>query len=213
MLYEVITADDIEVDENGYIVKCSVSNKPIIIIPETINKDGIEITIKGISIKDYDWEGSFFSSEIKKVTLPETLTYIGNESFYDNYIENIKIPESVTYIGSNAFEENELTSVTIPEGVTYIGNFAFADNDLTNIVIPEKVTYIGANAFNYNNLSSFILPQHTGTPGFIGWVNGNGETIVPDVDGNYIADNLALSRITSYNVCYTKLLRAAAQPE
>ena len=69
-------------------------------------------------------------------------------------IENVTIPNSVTNIGNFAFYDNNLTSITIPNSVTNIGNFAFYDNNLTSITIPTSVTNIGNYAFGYNNLTS-----------------------------------------------------------
>ena len=77
---------------------------------------------------------------------------IGKNAFFFDYYEDNKltyvtIPNSVTYIGDSAFSFNKLTSVVIPNSVTYIGNWAFFFNELTSVVIPNSVTYIGNSAF------------------------------------------------------------------
>jgi hypothetical protein len=61
----------------------------------------------------------------------------------------VTIPESVTTIGNDAFHLCEtLTSVIIPNSVTTIGDSAFTYcSDLKSITIGNSVTTIGKDAF------------------------------------------------------------------
>ena len=71
----------------------------------------------------------------------------------------ITIPNTVTSIGDNAFCNWQGTSITIPAGVTSIGMGAFLFcTYLESIEIPAKVTSIGGGAFyNCSNLQTIIL--------------------------------------------------------
>jgi hypothetical protein len=76
------------------------------------------------------------------------VTSIGNRAFYNcSSLTSITIPNSVTSIGDYAFAYCSLTSVTIPNSVTSIGNNAFAYCSLTSVTIPNSVTSIGDYAF------------------------------------------------------------------
>ena len=65
-------------------------------------------------------------------------------------IKSITIPDSVTSIGNSAFYNcTNLTSIIIPDSVTSIGDSAFYNCiNLMSIIIPDSVTTIGSNAFS-----------------------------------------------------------------
>ena len=89
-----------------------------------------------------------YTGSSSNVTIPNTVTTIGEKVFYDmNNINSVTIPSSVTSIGDYAFSYSGLTSIEIPSSVTSIGNYAFNYSGLTSITIPSSVTSIGNNAF------------------------------------------------------------------
>ena len=107
------------------------------------------VVIKGGSIA-----GSAFynCSNIKSVTLPDTLSRIGQYAFnYCTSLESITLPESLVSIGEYAFQGcSSLLSVTLPEGLTAIENYTFSNcENLSSINIPDSVTSIGERAFSY----------------------------------------------------------------
>lgn len=70
--------------------------------------------------------GAFRRCEIiEKITLSETLSFIGDYAFSSCKFTEISIPASVTYIGERAFEYCALTEITIPENVMHIGDCLF----------------------------------------------------------------------------------------
>lgn len=62
-----------------------------------------------------------------------------NVTFANNEIKNITIPNSVTIIGQAAFNSNQLSNVTIPDSVVSIGYIAFGDNPLSSIIIEDDL--------------------------------------------------------------------------
>ncbi len=73
--------------------------------------------------------GAFSYEELKGVTIPGSVSVIGNKAFYNcDYLSSVVLPQGVVSIGDSAFETcSELMSVTIPESVTSIGTNAFLD--------------------------------------------------------------------------------------
>ena len=87
-----------------------------------------------------------------QVTLPETVTAVGDYAFYWNQnLTQLSLPDSVTRIGEGAFGEcSNLTQLRLSENLTEIDPFAFRScSGLSQLILPESVTSVGANAFQY----------------------------------------------------------------
>ena len=87
-------------------------------------------------------------TSLTSVTIPNSVTTIGEYAFSMSGLTSVTIPGSVTFMGRYAFSCDNLASVTISEGVTSIGNLAFISSGLTSITIPKSVTSIGNSAFS-----------------------------------------------------------------
>jgi len=120
-------------------------------IPASI--DGIPVT----AIAD-STPGVFQNKGLTGITIPNSVTYIGENVFYGNQLTSVTIPNSVTYIGAFAFRSNKLTSVTIPTSVNAIRERTFADNQLTSVTIGNSVSYIDFYALSGNQLTSVTIP-------------------------------------------------------
>lgn len=76
-------------------------------------------------------------------------TYISSYAFQNCSLKYITLPESITTIGDYAFFNcPNLSSIFIPESVTAIGTYAFRNcSSLKSFHIPKSVTKIGSGAF------------------------------------------------------------------
>lgn len=90
-----------------------------LVIPETIEKNGIVYTIVAIE----------------------------NWAFHKSGITSVEIPGSVKEITFMSFSETPLESVTLHNGVEKIDNYAFSFCKITTIHIPGSVNTIRVNAF------------------------------------------------------------------
>ena len=124
-----------------------------IIIPSTVVYGGNTYTVTKIG------QGAFEYTHVTSVSLPNTITEIGNFAFYCQTLKSIDLSEGVTHIGECAFANTIITSIRIPQSVTYIGKDAFASQTLESVTMEEGVTYIGERAFSTSNISSIQIPQ------------------------------------------------------
>ena len=87
--------------------------------------------------------------ELTNISIPNSVTSIGDSAFSYCTMTDITIPDSVTYLGDRAFEHcGQLTSIVIGSGVTSIGKETFSwCNSLKSIIISKSVTNIGESAF------------------------------------------------------------------
>ena len=94
----------------------------------SLKLNGTEITDLVIpndisQIKDYAFIGC---SDLTSITIPNSVTSIGESTFGYTGLTSITIPNSITKIDSNTFQHcTNLTSLTIPNSVTSIGYKAF----------------------------------------------------------------------------------------
>lgn len=123
---------------------------------------------------------------LTSVTLPASVTSVGNTSFLTCYgfglsVDGVKgyatrgrvsclrvaagaaliIPGNVTAIGESAFAFSEATSVSIPNSVTSIGSMAFNGCQfLRSLDIADSVVHIGSLAFcQCTELTSVAIPS------------------------------------------------------
>ena len=116
-----------------------------IVIPEMVMYNGKNYRVTSIGNKAFN-----YCSELRSVTMPNSVTSIGVSAFYGcSNLHSIKISNNVTSIGKGAFEGCCLLySIIIPESVISIGSYAFSGcSGLTSITIPNSVTTIEGGAF------------------------------------------------------------------
>lgn len=117
-----------------------------IIIPESINYEGIDYKVTLIRKEAFDG-----CRELYAISIPNTIVEIGEYAFRGCGIANVIIPESVRTVGVYCFSTcNNLVAATLPNSIALIPNGTFyACDNLESISIPESVKCIGESAFHY----------------------------------------------------------------
>ena len=115
-----------------------------LVIPETVTYNGTTYSVTSIG------DIAFCDCSIYSVSIPNSVTTIGNNAFYGCYVlASIDIPNSVTSIGDRAFCGcTWLASVSIPNSVTYVGERAFEETAWYNNLL-DGLVYAGLVAYKY----------------------------------------------------------------
>ncbi len=132
-------------------------------IPEGACKDWSnlsEVNIEGAeSIGTYAFSGC---SALQSISLPNTLTSIGNRAFSSTGLQTLTCPENLVSIGNYAFSNcNTLESIQFSDKLESIDSYAFAYCDmLTSVTFPVSLSYISNYAFGgCKSLESVIFPE------------------------------------------------------
>ena len=126
-----------------------------VVIPDTLSFRGQTYKVTAID------NGAFATLDIYSITIPNSVTYIGESAFDGCKILNsVKMPNSITTIEKRAFANcKDLTSVVIPEKCEHIGDLAFAWSGVEDITIGKNLKSIGNKVFFKCRLQNVHYPQ------------------------------------------------------
>ena len=128
-----------------------------------------DTVITGLKIADFT--GTTFEDAktyVKEAFIPEGVTSIAVNAFFPGFtsLENVSLPSTLTTIGNQAFRSTGLTSVNIPSGVS-LGTDVFEGcQNLENVDIQSGLTLIPYSTFNgCTALTSIDIPSTVTTIG------------------------------------------------
>lgn len=86
-----------------------------------------------------------------------TLENVKRGVFYKTNVTHVTIPGTISYIGEGAFYDcGNLNSVTLEYGVEKIGMWSFYKTSIEYLYLPDSVEYIGESAFSYCDDLKFV---------------------------------------------------------
>jgi len=99
-------------------------------------------------------------------SVPNGIREIGAHAFRGSIVKTVTLPATLTTIGDYAFDHcASLTSMDVVKGVTAIGVNAFSFcTSMTSIVLPSTLTSLGVNAFNNDNALATVACKATMPP-------------------------------------------------
>ena len=102
-------------------------------------------------------------TSIRTVIINSGVTYIGSSIMNPGWgtmnVTSVTIPNTVTAIGESAFNSGKFTSITIPSSVESIGTSAFGQcYDLKTVNLSEGLIFIDSQAFQRTGITSISLP-------------------------------------------------------
>lgn len=157
---EFVNSDDVNVNPLTLCIAEKIGAEHSKIIKYTGEEENIFISSGVKTICSYAFAKN---SKLKKVIIPESMKYIG-ENVFDGCknLESIVLPNTMTSIPKGFLHGCEsLRELVLPSSIKYIEDYAFAYcKCLKKIYIPQGVIKIGTNAFERcESLNSIILPS------------------------------------------------------
>jgi len=141
-----------------------------IVIPATVDIYGQTYTVAEIGYEALD-----LCKGITSITLPNSLSWIGNRAFWGcSGLTSVTIPKSVTIIGYDAFNrcnnlkefivDNNNLNYTSIDGVLFYKDgtrlVSYPNSKSDSYFVPNGVKSIGKYAFeNCTNITSIVLPS------------------------------------------------------
>ena len=123
---------------------------------DLVASSGTHIVIPNI-YTSIDVNAFYNLGPIEAVTIPASITSIGDWAFKGHKLTNIHIPDSVISIGRQAFLGNKIRSIRISSNIDSIGHAAFYSNQLTSVNIPAGITSL--SGFGNNKLRTVKIPK------------------------------------------------------
>src|SRR6266446_3959723 len=194
------TADRLFWSSDGSTVDIQQYHGPggAVTVPATINvgSDSSPVSLPVTRIESQ----AFANSSVTSVTVPNSVTSIGQEAFYYcTLLTSFTIPNGITSIEFRTFGNcSSLTTVTIPNSVTTIGNSAFFNcANIPSVTIPNSVTSIGAYALqSCSSLANVTIPNSVTSIGPVAFYNCTKLTSVT------IPSSITRIGDTAFNTCY-----------
>lgn len=136
-----------------------------IVLPEGVTYVGahaFDYSGEGVVVDDIDYIDN--NNNISGVTIPTTLTYIGDYAFAGCPLEQeIVLPENIDYLGERAFERctSIYGTLRLPQSIKKIRrNTFYGLKNLTgNLEIPSSIEEIEKGAFAKTSFSALILNE------------------------------------------------------
>lgn len=95
--------------------------------------------------------------KITEITIPESVTSIGESAFSGTSLKNLEIPNGVQTIGKAAFSNTRLASVSVPASVTTIGENAFVAQATTNVTLNKKTNEISGSPWGATGTITWLI--------------------------------------------------------
>ena len=120
-----------------------------IIVPDTY--EGLPVT--GVADKAFLNAYEWFT-----ITLPESVTFIGDYAFCSANLSNIVLPGNLKHIGKYSFAHATIGPIIIPDSIETIGDSAFDECTVESITVPDKNFSVGYHAFgNYEYSTPYLI--------------------------------------------------------
>ena len=125
-----------------------------VVVPASVTFEGKDYPVTTLGTE-------CFGSSVTKVTIPNSVTTLGDRCFYNSGVKTIDIPNSVTSLGKSCFQISSIEKIELPESVVELGEGCFGwCGSLQDVILPNCLTYIPTECFyQCKSLKSIKIPS------------------------------------------------------
>ena len=140
-----------------------------------------------------------YSSKIKSVTMPNSVTSIGEQAFYRCHeLKTVNLSDSLCSIAPLAFAQCEkIESITLPKTLTSLGYSAFNGcSGLKTVKLSPELTSIESSVFgNCSSLTGVTIPPKVRSIGYEAFYKCSGLTYIT------LPDSLTQMGVSAFHYC------------
>ena len=169
--YKVTGADTVQLIKNPNVANAYAASYPEapaeLVIPETVTNTA---TGKTYTVTTIGYQAFYMTSQLTKVTLPDTIRVIGDAAFQVSWgapkITELNLPKGLEEVGAYAFYGIQV-DFKLPSSLKRIGESAFAGTGITEVHFGPNIEYVEKRAFtNCQKLTKAeVIPQTQDTEG------------------------------------------------
>ncbi len=129
------------------------------------NEENIEIPseINGLPVTDIEYKAFCENEIIKSVTIPSSVTSVGDMAFENcKNLAQITLPDTLTYIGQDILSGTAFAKENTNEGLLYYGKYLLSADKLgvpENVTVKDGTAYISAYTFMDCRVKTVNLPS------------------------------------------------------
>lgn len=144
-----------KLEDGGLEITSYKGKQTEVVVPEKIGKDTV------VSIGSAAFSGAWYltkrtphevcvfrESSITKITLPETITMIGEYAFYYcRALKEVNIPNDVKVIENSTFRQTAIDVLELSGSVERLADYSLSIGNFKEVKLPQSLTEIGKSAF------------------------------------------------------------------
>ncbi|MFI3143628.1 leucine-rich repeat protein [Streptococcus suis] len=125
-------------------------------IPDSVTEIGTLTFAESLKLKQAKLSASityvpasmFSNTILSRIDIPTGVERIEDGAFYSTNLSRVILPETLKEIGASAFADTPLTSISFPANLEKIGNGAFWKTSLEEVTIPKTIKELGGAVFS-----------------------------------------------------------------
>ena len=154
--------DIADATDKDIVIPAKYMNLPVTVIGDcAFEGSDIKSVVIPSGVTEIHYAAFADCASLTSVTLPDTLTSIGEYAFYETGVKNLTLPSSLKTVGESAFEMSALETIYVPDSVEELGEYLFYGcTSLREITVGENNAKLKSVDGNLYSKDGTVLIQY-----------------------------------------------------